>query len=197
MVAGLILAGGKSKRFGSDKRFYKLKGKTLFEIACEKISEVCDKNYVISDKDFTVNTINLDGFVILRDLEEGKGPIMGIYSALLRIHEEGCLAIPVDMPNLTVSFLKYIKELSNSFDLVVPYSYEPLPLPGFYSKKHLPFLKSALNNEDLSLKSLIIHTEHNRKLKIIKLYFDDIKRFGDPERILININKKDDVESME
>ncbi|MBI2487648.1 MAG: NTP transferase domain-containing protein [Deltaproteobacteria bacterium] len=105
MIAGLIVAEGKSKRFGSDKRFYELDGKTFLEIACEKISKVCDKNYIIIDKYFSDNQINLEGFVTLRDLEDEKGPLIGIYSARSQITDEGCLVMPIDMPNLSISFL--------------------------------------------------------------------------------------------
>lgn len=196
MIAGLILAGGKSKRFGSDKRFYELNGKTFLEIACEKIRKVCNKNYIVVDKYFTDKQIDSGAFVILRDLEEGKGPLMGIYSALFQIPDEGCLVIPVDMPSLSISFLRYIKELTNFFDLVVTYSYEPLPLPGFYSKKLLPLISSILENGIFSIKSLVTQVENNNKLKVLKLSFDDIKRFGSPGQSLFNVNRAEDLEKL-
>jgi len=197
MIAGLVVAGGKSKRFGSDKRFYKLSEKTLTEIACEKISKVFRKNYIVVDKNFSENQIDLDRFTILRDLEDGKGPLMGIYSALSQIPEEGCLVIPVDMPNLSISLLEYINEQARFFDIIVPCREKALPLPGFYSKKLLPLIRSILESESFSMQSLVNQAEKETGLKVLKLSSDFVTKFGDPEKFLLNINRKDDIDKLE
>jgi molybdopterin-guanine dinucleotide biosynthesis protein A len=51
-VAGAILAGGKSRRFGSDKRFFKLNDKTLLEIMCKKLRAVFETKYISTEKNF-------------------------------------------------------------------------------------------------------------------------------------------------
>ncbi|MEE9252827.1 MAG: molybdenum cofactor guanylyltransferase [Thermodesulfobacteriota bacterium] len=186
MVAVVILAGGGSKRFGSDKRFYRLSGKTLIEACCEK-------NYIVADKDFSDKGFNAQGFTVLRDLEEGGGPLMGIYTALSRIVEEGCLVIPVDMPGLSVSLLEYINEQANFSHLSVLYGDELFPLPGYYSKKLLPLIESSFESGDISLKALVGRAEKSGEMKVLMLSLEKIKRFGDPKEILLNINTEDDI----
>jgi len=192
-VAGLVLAGGQSRRFGSDKRFYRIDKKTLLWIACEKMAEVCNMNYLAVDRNFEDDRVNIDDFYILRDSEDWKGPLMGIYSAILRKPDQGYLVIPVDMPNLNIQLLKYIKSKAKLYDLIVIYDKEYVPLPGYYSSSLLPLIRSSISNGDYSLKSLIRIAARNDDFKVLKLYMDDIREFGDPKKILLNINKKEDI----
>lgn len=196
-VAGLVLADGKSRRFGSDKRFYTVDKKTLLWIACEKMAEVCDVNYLAVDRHFEDDRVNIDGFYILRDTEDWKGPLIGIYSAILQNPTHGCLVIPVDMPNLNIQLLKYMKSKAKLYDLIVLYDKEYVPLPGYYSSSLLPLIRSSISNEDYSLKSLIGIAVRNEDYKVLKLYSDDIREFGDPKKILLNINKKEDTPKIE
>ena len=193
MIAGLVLAGGRSIRFGSDKRFYKIGGKTLIEIACEKIAVLCPENYLVVDKHFNVKQINIKGFNIIRDIEEWKGPLMGIYSAFLQIQSKGCIVVPVDMPYLNIPFLEYIKNKAKHSDLVVFYDNEFFPLPGFYSSSLLPLMKSSLDKNDYSLRSLVRIAEGIDKLRVLKLNFEIIRKFGEPKKILFNINSENDI----
>ncbi|NIT13424.1 MAG: NTP transferase domain-containing protein [Candidatus Dadabacteria bacterium] len=193
MVAGLVLAGGRSRRFGSDKRFYKIDGKTLIQIACEKIAALCPENYLVVDKHFDIKHINIQGINIIRDVEEYKGPLVGIYSALLQVQSEGCMVIPVDMPHLTMPLLEYIKNKAKRSDLIVLYDNEYLPLPGFYSYSLLPLMKSSLDKKDYSLRSLVRIAEGIDKLRVLKLNLRVIRKFGKPEKILFNINSVNDI----
>lgn len=193
MIDGLVLAGGRSTRFGSDKRFYKIDGKTLIDIACEKMTALCSENYLVVDRHFDVNQVNIRGLHIIRDIEPWKGPLMGIYSAFLQIQSKGCLVVPVDMPYLSMPFLEYIKSKSRYFDLVVFYDNHCFPLPGFYSYNLLPLIKNSLYKRDYSLKSLIRIIEGTHKLRVLKLKSKIIRKFGEPEKILLNINSENDI----
>jgi molybdopterin-guanine dinucleotide biosynthesis protein A len=192
-VAGLVLAGGKSSRFGSDKRFYTIDKKTLLWIACVKMAEVCDVNYLAVDRQFEDDNVNVGGFFILRDSEDWKGPLLGIYSAMLHKPDQGYLVIPVDMPNLSIQLLKHMKSKAKLYDLIVLYDNEYIPLPGYYSSSLLPLIRYSISNQDYSLKSLIGTAVCNDDFKVLKLYTDDIREFGDPKKILLNINKKEDI----
>lgn len=193
MIAGLVLAGGKSRRFGSDKRFHKIDGKTLIEIACEKIAALCPEYYLVVDKHIDVKQININGFNIIRDIEQWKGPLMGIYSALLQVQSRGCIVIPVDMPYLNIALLEYIKNKAETSELIVLYDNEYLPLPGFYSCSLLPLIKSSLDKNDYSLRSLVRIAEGIDTLRVLKLNLKVIRKFGNPEKVLFNINSEKDI----
>ncbi|MEM4408974.1 MAG: molybdenum cofactor guanylyltransferase [Candidatus Caldarchaeum sp.] len=194
MVYGLILAGGKSRRFGSDKRFYSLGGKLLIERACEIMEKVCDKNFIVVDRNFPSGLSRLQAFVLLRDLKDGLGPLMGIYSSLLAIPEGGFIAIPVDMPNLSVDLLMYIKDKACSYDLIVPVRDGPLPFPGFYSKALLPIFECLIDRGVYSIRRLVDFADEGG-FKVLTLSFDIVKSFGNPEEILLNVNRREDIEA--
>lgn len=198
-IAGVVLAGGGSKRFGADKRFYKLDGETLFQISCAKIDETFERKYVVANKDFFSGETMPRGFLHLADIEEGKGPLMGLYTALTRIEEDCCVAIPVDMPALNIELIEHIKSMTQEFDIVVPYSNRPLPLPGAYSKRLVPLIENALECGELSLQNLLrraMSAEGIAKgIEVLQMKLEDIKRFGDPATILQNINTREQAES--
>ena len=49
--AAAILAGGKSKRFGSDKAFHKIQNTTLWEDQVEKVSQLMPSEIIISSNE--------------------------------------------------------------------------------------------------------------------------------------------------
>ncbi|MEM4658853.1 MAG: NTP transferase domain-containing protein, partial [Candidatus Methanosuratincola sp.] len=162
------------------------------ERACEIMEKVCDKNFIAVDRNFPAGLPCLSEFVLLRDLRDGRGPLMGIYSSLLAIPEGGFIAIPVDMPYLSVELLRYIKEMASSYDLIVPVT--EVPLPGFYSKTLLLLFESLIEKGVYSLRRLVGFADECG-CRVLKLSYDVIKSFGDPEEILLNVNRMEDIEA--
>jgi molybdopterin-guanine dinucleotide biosynthesis protein A len=111
-VAGAVLAGGKSRRFGSDKRFFKLNDKTLLEIMCEKLRSVFETKYISTEKNFEAklsqHKIEISDFKIVYDKYEDIGPISGIVSVLYQISQIGCVFVPCDMPFLPEKILFFL-----------------------------------------------------------------------------------------
>ncbi|MCS7184968.1 MAG: molybdenum cofactor guanylyltransferase [bacterium] len=171
MIAA-ILAGGKSKRFGSDKRFFRLNGKTLIEIACEKLKDF-EERYIVLDKK---TKLKIDGFKIIRDIYSGLGPLGGIYSMLKKV--DSSLFIPVDMPYLDVEILKKIASYI-SYDAVYLKSNRIYPIPGYYSRKILSLIEETIksgNRKKLSLRYLLSRIKNKYAIKC-------------SNKILVNINK--------
>ena len=50
-ILGVVLAGGKSKRFGNDKTIAKLGNKTLLDHTIEKIKKQCHEILIISNNE--------------------------------------------------------------------------------------------------------------------------------------------------
>lgn len=194
MLTGAILAGGKSKRFGVDKRFFKFGKKTLLEIACEKIKNF-DEKYIAIDKNFDISKLpkSLSRFKIIRDKFEDKGPMVGIYSMLLEIENEGSIFIPVDMPLIPEELLIYMANLK-VYDIVYLKNKDRIyPLPGYYSKRLVSLIEENVKLNRLSLMELIFKS---KGIKIFGIDYENLKKFGNPEKILININKPEDLISI-
>lgn len=100
-ITGLILAGGKSSRFGSDKALAQKGGRTFLALAYDLLKDVCDR-VVISGWD---HNEHFDGVVCLADITPSGGPMSGIATAVRQLQAQWLLIIPCDMPLLTKDIL--------------------------------------------------------------------------------------------
>jgi len=80
-ILGVVLAGGKSKRFGSDKTSVKLGDKTLIEHTISKIENYFQEILIISNNEN--HLINKKNVFLTKDLIDGYlGPLIGVLSAM-------------------------------------------------------------------------------------------------------------------
>ena len=79
-ILGVVLAGGKSQRFGEDKSQAKLHGKILINYI---VSEIIDQfNEILIVTNNNIEFINSDKISKTKDLKEGLGPLGGIFTAM-------------------------------------------------------------------------------------------------------------------
>lgn len=112
IVPCVILAGGKSRRFGSDKALAHLHGVRLIDVLIQELkTQTCGPISIISNNDY-----GLEDHPILKDRLEGDiGPLAGIHAALCWAHETGFDAVvttPVDTPILPDDFISNLWEKS-------------------------------------------------------------------------------------
>ena len=100
-MLGVVLAGGNSSRFGSDKALAEIAGRSLISIAVDRLSGWCDE-VVIAGRDFGPARCIPD------HPAPGMGPLGGLCAALRLAEDEGhglvlscsvdCLDLPEDLP---------------------------------------------------------------------------------------------------
>ena len=112
-ILGIILAGGKSSRFGEDKSTAKLGNKTLLDHTVSKIENEFNEILVISNnKDFNFknNKIHLE-----EDCIEGQlGPLAGILTAMKWITKnkknyKWIASFPCDTPFFDIKLISELK----------------------------------------------------------------------------------------
>jgi molybdopterin-guanine dinucleotide biosynthesis protein A len=112
-ILGIILAGGKSSRFGEDKSTVKLGDKTLLDHTVSKIENEFNEILVISNnKDFNFknNKINL-----VEDCIEGQlGPLVGILTAMKWVTKnkknyKWIASFPCDTPFFDIKLISELK----------------------------------------------------------------------------------------
>ena len=85
-ILGVVLAGGKSQRFGEDKSQIKLHGKILINYI---ISEIIDQfNEILIVTNNNIEFMNSDKISKTKDLQEGLGPLGGIFTAMRWIKDQ-------------------------------------------------------------------------------------------------------------
>lgn len=105
-VIPVVLAGGKSSRMGTDKRFLLYQEKSWIQHSVNLL-----KQFVGHEDVLVSGAVN--GMNCIPDLEPGQGPLMGLFSVyqyLQSINASGhwVLLMPVDMPRLTVQTLSQL-----------------------------------------------------------------------------------------
>ncbi|WP_024593774.1 MULTISPECIES: molybdenum cofactor guanylyltransferase [unclassified Pseudoalteromonas] len=117
---GVVLAGGKSSRMGTDKADLVLKNKTLLQNGCDLLKDAGAKNILISrnitnpvksSSHYSPSDYPSEKYV--KDIYPNSGPLGGIYSTLIAT-EHDLLITAVDMPLLTSSLLSTIVLASQS-----------------------------------------------------------------------------------
>lgn len=152
MNTGIVLAGGKSSRMGSDKCILEHNNSTFIQNAITLISSVSD--------DILLSTNNSEfmkfGYQIVPDLFSGIGPLSGIYSSLLKSKTEINIIIPCDLPNISVELLNFLLSNIGEFDAVIPvFDHKVEPLVGVYKKGVLPFIEKSINDKEYKILTML------------------------------------------
>ena len=154
MIRGLVLAGGKSSRFGSDKALALYDGVRFLERAVLLLKTLDLKPVVVTrrgaDHAFVDCTVIYDK---LPDL----GPLGGLYTAMTIFKDTAFLALTCDMPALDPAVLKrLLDERDTTRELVFYSSAEgpAKPFPGVYEPSVLRAIRDKLKDNDLSMAGL-------------------------------------------
>ena len=153
----VILAGGKSSRFGRDKSLEKIDGKSIVERTVEKCLPVFDEVMISSNRKAK---FGIPGVPELSDVYVGMGPLGGIHSALLAAKNDAVFFAACDMPFFSVDLAQHIVEAGADINACVPRVGEKTePLFGVYRKALLPLVVQMLEEGDRSLHHLLARAD--------------------------------------
>ena len=112
-ILGVVLAGGKSQRFGEDKSQVKLHGKILIDYILTEIIDQFNEILIVTNNHINFN--NSDKISITKDAIEGQGPLGGVLSAMKWIKNNNknykwISTFPSDTPFFTKRELKVFYE---------------------------------------------------------------------------------------
>jgi molybdopterin-guanine dinucleotide biosynthesis protein A len=106
-VAGVVLAGGRSRRFGRDKLKEPYRGRPLLHHAVERLLDVCDEVVVVLAPDADEPSIPTGVDVrFVRDAVQGEGPLAGALTGLRAVAEGWAVLAGGDMPDLQPGVLR-------------------------------------------------------------------------------------------
>jgi molybdopterin-guanine dinucleotide biosynthesis protein A len=167
-LTGVLLVGGASTRFGSNKALAVVEGETLAERAWRLLGEACDERIAVGK-----NELELP-FAVLDDGTDVRAPIVGVVAGLRAARHEVVVVVPVDMPRLTPAALRMLGAACR--DAAVP---PTGPLPGAYAKRILSVLERAVAAGKLGLRDALSGL--------------DVATVSLDESTLVNVNTPDDV----
>jgi len=141
-LTGVILAGGKSTRMGSDKALLRLGGKFFLERIAGSLSPVAD-TVVISAGE--VGKYSELGFPVITDIHHDCGALGGIHAVLSQISTSRAFFISCDLPLVTEVACQRIADTVTGNDVVIGRCDGRIhPLFGIYNKNVLPVVERCL-----------------------------------------------------
>jgi len=147
VIDGLILAGGRSRRFGTDKRIAPVDGRAMAALAYAKLAAVVDGTIFVATGARREALPGLERAIAIVDEAPGRGPLGGLSAALMR-SRDGVLVVPCDLPNLRQATLERIARAARSGDRAValrgPQGWEPLV--AWYPRSALQTVRLALRS---------------------------------------------------
>jgi len=188
-MTGVLLAGGKSRRMGRDKRFLELEGRTLLERALSVLESLFSEVIVVVAEP----VLRLSGLrhQVVTDLVPNCATLGGLYTGLSSAAQGRIFAAACDMPFLNQSVIKWMAKLDRNADVVMAQLANGLqPMHAVYSKACLPHLERMLNARNLKVQEL----SQTPGLSV-RLVSEDELREADPQFLsFLNINTVADLE---
>lgn len=153
-----ILCGGKSSRMHSEKGLVLFQNKPFIEHIIQAILPISDTIKLIT----ATKEYDYLPYQKIPDLITDKGPMGGIYTALSHSETEFNLILSCDIPLISTELLsELISKHNDEAEITIFASESKLhPLIGIYSKKILPVIKSAIDNDDLKMMNLLANIPH-------------------------------------
>ena len=112
-ILGVVLAGGKSQRFGQNKTQVKLKNQLLIDYILKEIVDEFKEILIIANE--PIKFMKSKNISIIKDYKSGLGPLGGVLTAMKWIKENDknykwISTFPSDTPFFTKKELKYFYE---------------------------------------------------------------------------------------
>lgn len=211
MTAGIILAGGQSRRMNQDKRRLRLwgaDGPTLLEHTLAVLTPLCDELIVVLNDPHAWYHLQA---TLVTDIVPGSGPAGGLYTGLLYTHAPSALVVAADMPFLNPRLLRYMLSYPQSYDALVPIhphntpqmntdtprcciseksgspSIEQVePLHAVYSRACLPHMQAALDEGIRRMADILA------RLDTVYLSPEEVARHDSSGMSFTNINTRED-----
>ena len=183
-----ILAGGQSRRMGTDKSFVRLNEKPLLQHVIERVSALQLPLVLIANDPAKYADF---GLPVITDVLPNAGSLGGIYTAVQHGDAEYTLCVACDMPFLNPMLLDHMISVSTGYDAVVPIIGEhPQGLHAIYRKTCLaPMLKEVENNHLKIRDFYMLVNTHRIGETSLRQYDQQLKSF-------VNVNTPEALEAV-
>lgn len=183
---GVVLAGGRGSRLGGAKAAADLAGSPLISYPLAELAAAGIETVVCGKEGEELPPLEVP---VLREPPQPRHPLCGIVTALRAGEGRPLVVVACDLPFVAGGLLALLAEAAEP--LVVPVLDGHMqPLLGRYDAALLPRLGEALAREEPITRTV-------ESLGPRHLGEEELARFGDPHRLLFNINDPDDLHQAE
>jgi len=188
-VTGVLLAGGKSRRMGEDKRYLVVGEQTLLERGLGVLRSMFHEVLVVIAQDSA--PLDIDARVV-RDLVPDCGSLGGIYTALTQATTPYIFAVACDMPFLNQAVITQFTNRRDTADIVMARLATRLhPMHALYGKGCLPAMEQMIVARQLKIQALVSHAS----LRVRYVTEADLLSIDPSWRSFHNVNTPEDLEA--
>lgn len=197
--SAIILAGGMSSRFGTNKALQTLAGKPLIRHVTERMSNVVDEVLVVVGQGVPrteYSSVLPKSVRVINDEIEGKTPLVGIVSGLRSARSDYVAVLACDLPFANDSVVDLLFRRALDVDAVIPrwHGGRIEPLEAVY--RRVPTLlagEEALADGGMSQKEMI-----SRLARVVYVSVEDeIAAVDNGLRTFFNVNRGEDLATAE
>jgi molybdopterin-guanine dinucleotide biosynthesis protein A len=179
-MTGIILAGGESRRMGTEKAFLDFAGRPLVERVLSVFLSLFEETIIV-----TKRPERFAGFRarVVKDAVDMSGPLTGIYTGILHARTDHCFVAACDMPYLNDHLIAFMAEAAGNFDAVVPIVRNlPEPLHAIYHRRTLPVMQEIIMSDDRRVSRVF------ERIRVRWLSAREITQYDPKMRSFINVN---------
>jgi molybdopterin-guanine dinucleotide biosynthesis protein A len=165
-ASAIVLAGGRSRRFGSDKLRAELDGLPLLHLALRAVATMCSEIIVVTASDGHESSVPADlgpAVHVARDETEHPGPLAALVRGARLGTAARALVVAGDMPALVPLLLERMLRWQRGVGTCLLLDREPQMLPlAVYRDAAVAEGERRLRAGDRSLRALVAHLELER-----------------------------------
>lgn len=198
-VAGIILAGGASRRMGANKALLSLNGESLIERTVRCLEQVCGRILLSANDPDSFRHLGVE---CVPDVYPGQGPMAGIHAALMTSDRPWNMVAACDMPFISPALLGALLGLAEAGqgqgdpaaagpEAVIPVIQGRIhPLLALYRKETAAGLERRLQEGELRM------TDWVEELDALLVPEDQLEALMgcSPRKAVFNMNRPEDYE---
>lgn len=179
-----VLAGGKSKRMGTDKGLVKFKGNPMISHIIEILDKLNLKTSIVSSNEEYLKF----GKPVYKDVIPNKGPLGGLYTALEYSQAPMVLLLACDMPSINSKGIQSLMTVAEPGKIAIATDRTQIsPFFACYPRSLKDKVANALLADELKMQDFI------SKQSYVVL---DLNSLGNTE-ILQNLNTLEELKAVE
>ena len=149
-ASGVLLAGGKSSRMGTNKALLRFaSGETVIERIVSRLRPLCSEVLLITN---TPAEYAFLGLPMHADAYPGASSLGGIATGLVHAARERAVVLSCDLPLVNPHLLAHLLALPFDYDLLMPFiAGRQQPLHAIYARTCLPAIQAQIAAGDLKI----------------------------------------------
>ncbi|MCK5108234.1 MAG: molybdenum cofactor guanylyltransferase [Methanosarcinales archaeon] len=195
MRTAIILCGGRSARFGSDKAMLTIDGVPMIRRVIQQVSLVVDEIIIAArdpEQGVCITETIPDDLMVVYDSVVGYGPIAGILAGLLASKSECSVCLACDLPHVNPDVVDALFGCAEERggDAAIPRHSNGMleTLHAVYGRPMIPACQSVTESGERTVRSAI-----SLLSRAVFIPTESLRRFDPDLRTFLNVNYPEDL----